>query len=367
MDMHLSELPTGIRSRFIDGVNGLRMHVLEAGEPGQPVLLLLHGFPELAFSWRKVMPALASAGFHVVAPDQRGFGGTTGWPAGYTADIGPFRQMRLAGDMVALLAALGLDRVRAVVGHDFGSPVAAHCALLRPDLFGAVALMSAPFAGAPSVPLSSGRRNIHADLAALTPPRKLYQWYYSTPEAADDMLSPPQGLHDFLRAYFHIKSADWRHNRPRPLPDGRAETLAALPDYYVMPLAATMPEAVAAAMPTPAQVACCGWLPDAELAVYVREFGHTGFQGGLNWYRCVTDGSMMADLTVLAGRRIRPPAIFIAGAADWGVHQTPGALEAMQTRACEDFRGVTLIDGAGHWVQLEQPEAVVDALLAFLT
>ena len=173
-------------------------------------------------------------------------------------------------------------------------------------------------------------------------------------------------MHAFLRAYYHAKSVGWPANRPHPLERWSAEQLAQLPDYSVMPLAATMPEAVAPDMPSAAEIAACRWLPDAELAVYVREFARTGFQGGLNWYRCATTGLTDADLRPFAGRRIEVPALFVAGAADWGVHQTPGAFEAMQTRACADFRGAHLIEGAGHWVQQEQPEAVVEALLGFL-
>src|SRR3569832_2922327 len=142
-------LPASVRSRYVDGINGLRMHVLEAGfeTKDRPCLLLLHGFPELAFSWRKVMPALAAAGYHVIAPDQRGYGRTTGWDADYDGDLAGFRMINLVRDVLALVAALGCREVHAVVGHDFGSPVAAYCALLRPDVFRRVALMSAPFAG----------------------------------------------------------------------------------------------------------------------------------------------------------------------------------------------------------------------------
>src|SRR4249919_2992838 len=140
-------LPTAIRSRVVDGVNGLGMHFLEAGDPARPCLLLLHGFPELAFSWRAVMPALAEAGYYVVAPDQRGFGRTSGWDDRYDGDLASFRQLNLATDLLALLAALGIPRVEALVGHDFGSVVAAWAALIRPDVFGSVVLMSAPFAG----------------------------------------------------------------------------------------------------------------------------------------------------------------------------------------------------------------------------
>jgi pimeloyl-ACP methyl ester carboxylesterase len=117
-------LPPGVRSRFVDDVNGLRVHILEAGyeEDGRPAVLLLHGFPELAWSWRKVMPALAAAGFHVVAPDQRGYGRTTGWDAAYDGDLASFRPLNLVQDLLDLVFALGRRQVRAVVGHDFGSP-----------------------------------------------------------------------------------------------------------------------------------------------------------------------------------------------------------------------------------------------------
>ena len=150
-------LPAGIRSRFVEGINGLRMHVLEAGfeSRGRPCLLLLHGFPELAYSWRKVMPALADAGYHVIAPDQRGYGRTTGWDANYDGDLHSFRLLNLVRDALGLVSAFGYRSVDAVVGHDFGSPVAAWCALVRPDVFRSVALMSAPFAGPPPLPFDT--------------------------------------------------------------------------------------------------------------------------------------------------------------------------------------------------------------------
>src|SRR5450755_4930300 len=149
-------LPSGIRARFVDGINGLRMHVLEAGfeTKGRPCLLLLHGFPELAFSWRKVMPQLAAAGYHVIAPDQRGYGRTTGWDGDYDGDLASFRLLNLVRDALALVSALG-HRSADIVGHDFGSGVAAWCALVRPDVFRSVTLMSAPFAGPPQLPFST--------------------------------------------------------------------------------------------------------------------------------------------------------------------------------------------------------------------
>jgi pimeloyl-ACP methyl ester carboxylesterase len=355
---------------MVEGVNGLTMHVLEAGfeAPGRPSVLLLHGFPELAYSWRKVMPALAAAGFHVIAPDQRGYGRTTGWDGPYDGDVASFRMMNVVRDAVALIERLGLRTVAAVVGHDFGSPVASYCALSRPDLFRSLVMMSAPFGGPPQAGAntSAAPPSFLADLAALPHPRKHYHWYYSTRDADADMRNAPQGIHAFLRAYYHQKSADWTANRPFPLAAWSAAELAKLPAYYVMDLDKGMAETVAAEMPSAAAIAACRWLLDTELAVYSAEFARTGFQGGLNWYRCRTDPRHNADLQVFSGRSIDRPSLFIAGSSDWGVYQKPGDFEAMQSRVCTQLLGCHLIPGAGHWVQQEQPEAVSRLLIEFL-
>jgi pimeloyl-ACP methyl ester carboxylesterase len=360
-------LPPGIRSRFLSNGNGLRMHVLEAGyeDQGRPCVLLLHGFPELAYSWRKVMPLLAAAGFHVVAPDQRGYGRTTGWDAAYDGDLLSFRLLNLVRDVLGLVFALGHRSVAAVVGHDFGSPVAAWCALVRPDIFRSVALMSAPFTGPPALFATSGD-NIHAALAGLDRPRKHYQWYYSTRQANADMLGAPQGVHDFLRAYYHLKSADWDGNKPVTLASWTADELAAMPTYYIMDLAEGMAETVAPGMPTQAEIAACGWLTDPELAVYAAEFSRTGFQGALQWYRCRTEGRDEAELGLFSGRTIDVPSTFIAGKSDWGIYQVPGSLDRMQSGACTHMDGVHLVEDAGHWVQQEQPDRVGELLLRFL-
>jgi pimeloyl-ACP methyl ester carboxylesterase len=368
-------LPPGIRSRFVEGINGLRMHVLEAGfeSRGRPCVLLLHGFPELAYSWRKVMPQLAAAGYHVLAPDQRGYGRTTGWDGSYDGSLSAFRLLNLVRDALGLVAAFGYRHVEAVVGHDFGSSVAAWCALVRPDVFRAVALMSAPFSGPPPLPFDTADvpampkpdDPVHRDLAILPRPRKHYQWYYSTRDANADMQHAPQGVHDFLRAYYHHKSADWPGNRPFPLKSWTAGELAKLPTYYVMDLASNMAETVAAEMPSTEAIAANRWLPDRELAFYAGEYGRTGFQGGLQWYRCGTSGDFTAELETWSGRSIDVPSSFISGKQDWGIYQRPGAIEAMQTTACSDMRGMHLIDGAGHWVQQEQPDEVSRLLLDF--
>ena len=191
------------------------MHVLEAGDEGRPALLLLHGFPELAYSWRKVMLPLAQAGYHVIAPDQRGYGRTTGWDGNYDGDLASFRLHQSGSGRRSASAKLSTSNsVEAVIGHDFGSPVAAWCALLHPEIFKSVALMSAPFAGASGRSAAPPPDPVHDALAALPRPRKHYQWYYSTREADADMRHCPQGVHAFLRAYYHVKSADWKENQP---------------------------------------------------------------------------------------------------------------------------------------------------------
>jgi len=364
-------LPAGVRARQLPTANGLVAHLLEAGfdDPGRPLLLLLHGFPELAYSWRHVMPALAAAGYHAVAPDQRGYGRTTGWKADYddAADLDAVHLFNLVRDQLSLLHALGRPHAHAVIGHDFGSPVAAWCALARPDAFRAVALMSAPFAGPPSWQgRIAGPEVLDAELAALPQPRRHYQHHYATRGAEAEMLQAPQGLHAFLRAYYHMKSADWPHNDPHPLPAMTGEGLAPLPTYYVMERGRGMAATVAPHAPSSAAVAACRWLPDDELAVYAAEFARTGLQGGLQWYRSALDLRHRAQLRLFAGRRIEVPGCFIAGRRDWGVHQVPGAFEAMPSQAFADFRGSHLIDGAGHWVQQEQPQAVSARLLDFL-
>jgi len=179
-------LPPGIRSRRIANVNGLTVHILEAGYevPGRPAVLLLHGFPELAYSWRSVMLPLAAAEYHVIAPDQRGYGRTTGWDDSYDADPDPFRILNMVRDAMGLVFALGYREVAGVVGHDAGSPVAAWSALIRPDVFRSVTMMSSPFAGVPSLPFNTANGappprptqtddELVAELAKLSPPREV--------------------------------------------------------------------------------------------------------------------------------------------------------------------------------------------------
>jgi pimeloyl-ACP methyl ester carboxylesterase len=374
-------LPAAVRSRTVAGVNGLTVHMLEAGfaESGRPTVALLHGFPELAYSWRKVMPPLAAAGYHVIAPDMRGYGRTLGWDDSFDADPDQFRTLNMVRDVIALVHALGYRSIAAIVGHDAGAPIASWSALVRPDIFRALAIMSSPFAGVPSLPFNTAngapppRRaptddELDAELAKLERPRKYYQNYQRKPGANENMLHAPQGLHDFFRAYYHYKSADWKGNKPFPLKARTAEEMAKIPTYYVMDKDKGMAETVAAEMPSPAEIAACKWLTDVEVDVYVTEYGRTGFNGALQGYRVRrgSDPKTIAEMQTFSGRTIDVPSIFIAGKSDWGVYQTPGAVESMQERACTRMVGFHRLDGAGHWVQQEQPQQVSELLIAFL-
>jgi pimeloyl-ACP methyl ester carboxylesterase len=371
-----STLPAGIRSRYVDNNNGLRMHLLEAGfeTTGRRCLVLLHGFPELAYTWRHQLLPLAAMGFHVVAPDLRGYGRTATAPVSFDDDLRPYLMFNRVTDVLGLARALGHDKVASVVGHDWGSPTAAWCALVRPDVFQSVVLMSTPFAGPPALPLDTANGaeasvqpfDIEKELAALPRPRKHYWWYYSTREANADLRHAPQGVHDLLRAYFYYKSADWKGNQPFALKARTATELAKLPTYYVMDLNQTIAQTVTAKMPSASEIAACRWMTESDLDVYGSEYVRTGFQGGLNAYRVLTSPVDYDELSGFSGRTIDVPSCFIGGAHDWGVRQSPGALEAMQNGACTRLLGVHFADKAGHSIPEEQPEQVSKILVDFL-
>jgi len=325
------------------------------------------------------MLPLASAGFHVIAPDRRGYGRTSGWDVSYDDDLDPFGTLNQVRDTLGLVSAFGYRSVAAVIGHDQGSPIAAWCSVARPDVFRSAVMMSAPFAGPPTLPFntadavqadivanSAEADRIYEELAALRPPRKHYQRYYAMREANENMWHAPQGVHAFLRAYYHMKSADWKQNAPFPLKARTASEWAKLPRYYVMDLDKGMAETVAPEMPSAAAIAACKWLPDNELRVYSTEYGRAGFQGGLNGYRLRWISKYNTELQLFFDRMIDVPSLFIGGKSDWGVYQTPGDFEKMQKTACTRMLGARLLDGAGHWVQQEQPEEVSKLLIQFL-
>ena len=370
-------LPSQIRSNVCKGVNGLDIHYLEAGFEGKnkPLIVLLHGFPELSYSWRKIILPLSESGYHVVAPDQRGFGATTGWDNSYVSDLSSYYQVNLVRDILGFVSALGYAKVASIIGHDSGAAVAGWSALIRPDIYNSVVLMT-PFAGASVLPIDTSKKlsiykdpvdTISEDLAALPRARKHYQHYYRTRMANSDITNSEDGLASFIRAYYHHKSADWENNDPFPLASWTAEELAKMPTYYIMDLNDTMAEAVAKHMPTSQEIASCKWLSEDELQVYVSEYGRTGFQGGLNWYRSGGSEGNKRALELFSGMKMQVPAMFVAGRQDWGIYQKPGAIDRMKEEVCTSMDNMHLVDNAGHWVQQEQPEAVLNHLVSFLS
>ena len=375
-------LHDSINSKIAKDINGLNIHYLESGKMDykQPLILLLHGFPELAYSWRKIILPLVKAGYRVVAPDQRGFGRTTGWDNSYTNNLSTYSHINLVRDMVGLVYSMGYDSVECVIGHDSGAGVAGWASIIRPDIFKSVILMSAPFGGPPSIPFDTNNNpitqtygqsdNIAEKLASLKRPRKHYQHYYRTPEANQDMTECSQGLHSFLRGYYHYKSADWQGNKPFPLESWTAGELEKMPTYYIMNLEDNMAQTVEKEMPTPSQIESCKWLTETELSVYAEEYSRTGFQGGLNWYRRggspVTSQISQQALEVFSGKTIDIPSLFIAGKQDWGPQQRPDALNNLQNNVCSNMKNIRFIDNAGHWVQQEQPEEVCNLVIEFL-
>ena len=282
----------------------VELHVAECGE-GEPVLLL-HGFPELWYSWRHQMQAIAASGRRAIAPDLRGFGGSSSPAAIEAYDI-----EQLTGDLAALLDALAIDTAT-VVGHDWGSDLAWKFALIEPQRVSAVVGISVPYVPrAPAAPTTLMREQIGEDF---------YIVWIQEPGAAEAALSA-----DVRRtlATREVWNAEWaaRHDEP----------------------------------PTPP------WMSDDDLQLYVDEFTRTGFTGGLNWYRNLDRNWEL--LATYDGRTIDQPALFITGSRDPVRAFMPH--EAM-TGSVTDLRDVVIIEGAGHWVQQERPAEVNEALTSFL-
>ena len=323
------------------------------------------------------MPSIAEAGYYCVAMDQRGYGRTTGWaPAAFDdVDMTQYTMTNLVRDLISLVWKLGYRQVDCIIGHDFGAVSSAMAALMRPDIFKATVQMSHPYNASPEPPFAEdqpkARMDVQAELAKLQPPRKHYQWYNSTAEAAGHWDHPEQGTPAYLRGYFHLKSADWEKNDPHPLQAWTAKELEVMPEYYILQKDHSFPEAVAHNMRGEDESRTERWLSLTDLEVYCSEWQRTGFQGAMNWYRASTYyGKQTAkDMFLFAGRRIEVPCVFISGQQDWGNYQQPGALQGYESERVVKsgcYRGAKMINGAGHWVQQEQPEAVITHLLDFV-
>jgi pimeloyl-ACP methyl ester carboxylesterase len=284
--------------------NGIELLALDEGE-GQPVVLC-HGFPELAFSWRHQVPALVQAGYRVIAPDMRGYGRSS-----VPAEVEAYDVLSLCGDLCGLLDALGLERA-VFVGHDWGASVVWQLAVAHPERVRAVAGLSVPFVPrAPAAPIPIMRRHLGEDF---------YIVWFQQPGVADEALAS-----DVRRTLTTSRqwTARWAEE------DGSTPKLPA-------------------------------WLSEQELAVYVEAFERTGFTGGLNWYRNIDRNW---ELTApFAERRVEAPAMFLTGELD-PVRRFMSA--EVMAGWVNDLRAEIVVPGAGHWVQQQAPDVVNSALLEF--
>lgn len=312
-----------VTERLID-TNGVTLRVLEAGDAGAPVVLLAHGFPELGYSWRHQIPALAAAGFHVLAPDQRGYGGSS-----RPDDIAAYDIAALTGDLVGLLDEVGARRA-VWIGHDWGGPVVWSAAQLHPDRVAAVVGLSVPPVPRPQLPPTQAFAKVFGD-------NFFYMLYFQQPGVADAELDSDPAR-TMRRMMGSLSPADRESallmNAPGPM--GFIDRLAepsARPD----------------------------WIGADELEHYISEFTRTGFTGGLNWYRNLDrNWEIMSNPPAAT---IDVPTMFIAGSAD------PVLVFTRRDRAAEVVTGPyreMMIDGAGHWLQQERPDEVNAALLEFL-
>ncbi|NBB65850.1 alpha/beta fold hydrolase [Pseudomonas sp. ODNR1LW] len=320
-----------MRTRLIK-TDGLGQQVLEAGfeDPNAPLILLIHGFPELGISWRAQVQALSQAGYHVAAPDMRGYGGTEK-PKGADA----YSILHLVGDMVDLVRALG-KRSCVVVGHDWGAPVAWHCALLRPDLFTAVAGLSVPFQ--PRRPQGPPT----AAMAAISKRAGLGDLYISRFQATDAHRALEADPATSLRKLF------WAYDGATP-----AERKST----------GFMPEGVSLLDSIDDGARLPPWMSAAHFDEYVQAFSAGGFDGPLNWYRAI---DLNWSLTGFAqDQKILQPALFIVGEDD-PVRHYAGSAEAELKDWVPNLTRSVVIPGAGHWLQQERPDAVNGLLVGFL-
>jgi pimeloyl-ACP methyl ester carboxylesterase len=308
------------------------MHVAEAGPDDGPAVVLCHGFPECWYSWRHQLEALGDAGYHVLAPDQRGYG-TTDRPA----RVDEYTPLHPVGDIVGLLDAYAIDTA-VVVGHDWGGPVAWHCALLRPDRFHAVAALSVHFAGV--APVVTPRVKLTEVMRAALGDGFLYVLYFQEPGVAERELDAD--LRRTLAATLYGISADVPRDQFRFF-DPSAQCFFDVVRDPPGPL---------------------DWLSDNDLEVFVDSFRHHGtFAGGLNWYRNIDRNQEL--LAAFAGRQVEQPALFIGAEFDAIFGQTPEAVLATRA-AVPNLRDPVWIADSGHWIQQEEPAQVNAALLAFL-
>jgi pimeloyl-ACP methyl ester carboxylesterase len=320
-----------VKHRVLE-TNGIRMHIAERG--AGPLVVLCHGFPESWYSWRHQLQALAEAGFHVVAPDMRGYGETDRPEA-----IDQYTLLHLMGDMVGLLDALGADKA-VIAGHDWGAPVAWYSALLRPDRFRAVIGLSVPFR--PRLPVRPTSLMTQNDDALF------YQLYFQASGVAEAELE--RDVRRSIRSLLYSASGD----APR-----RESSITSGDDVGMVPRR----DGLLARMTNPASLP--RWLTEVDADFYVREFTRTGFRGGLNWYRNIDRNWEL--LAPFSGAQVRVPALYVAGDRDLVVaFRGMDQLIANLGHFVPQLRGTLMLPGCGHWTQQERPQEVNAAMIDFL-
>jgi pimeloyl-ACP methyl ester carboxylesterase len=304
-------------------LDSVRLHI--AGQGRGPLIVLCHGWPELWYSWRHQIPALADAGFRVVAPDLRGFGQSDA-----PAEVQAYSMLHIVGDIVQLVGKLGETRA-IVVGHDWGAPVAWHCALMRPDLFQAVAAMSVPFRGrGPRAPMASLAASGHG---------RYYWFYFQTAAAERELERDPRVTMRKLLGGMRDSSHD--PDNPLLLPEGEG-LLDRIADPEQLP----------------------SWLNERDIELFATEYRRTGFRSGLNLYRAI---DLSWELTApWSGAKIRQPALFIAGSRDPVLAGPRGESAIKDMKRSVTHLQIERIEGGGHWIQQERPAEVNRALLEFL-
>ncbi|MET8748060.1 alpha/beta hydrolase [Streptomyces sp. NPDC004728] len=315
-----------LRHRTVEAPAG-RLHLVEQGT-GQ-LVLLVHGFPESWYSWRRQLPALAAAGYRAVAIDVRGYGRSSR-PAATDA----YRMLDLVEDNVALVHALG-EESAVVVGHDWGSNIAATSALLHPEVFRAVALLSVPYAP-PGGPRPT---DIFGQIGG--PEQEFYVSYFQEPGRAETEIEPD--VRGWLAGFYAALSADTMPAQGEPDPHfvGHGGQLRDRFPTGILP----------------------AWLTEDDLDVYAGEFERTGLTGALNRYRNVDRD--WKDLARHRGAPIKQPSLFIGGALDASTTWMSDAIDAFPTT----LPGLTashLVEGCGHWIQQERPKETNRLLTGWL-
>ena len=315
-----------VKKRIID-TNGIKMHIAEQGEG--PLVIMCHGFPELGYSWRHQLPALAEAGFHAVAPDQRGYGQTD-----CPEPIEAYNILELVGDIVGLVHALGEEKV-VIAGHDWGAPVAWNCALLRPDIFQALILLSVPYS-----PRSWGNLRPTDGMKTMAGEQNFYILYFQEPGMVEKEIE--EDVRETMIKFLYSASGD-------PPPDKQWNFLFGKDKRFID--TGFLPDTLPA------------WLTEEDVDVFAEAFKRTGFRGGVNWYRNIDRNWELTPF--LSEAKIHQPSLFIAGELDGVIVMSRPVFDNLES-ATPNLKKKILIPGAGHWVQQERPREVNDALIEFL-